>query len=251
MLGRPSKATRRIWRRTIRGFGVGKHNQRPPLLGCEAELFPCKQKYHYYCNKNYKVIRVATDTDQATTSNAETEEFVRPALWNKPSVRNAAFAMAGAAACAFLPATRVMHLTAFSFWFGTNVWTTFIAGITMFKSLPRQQFGKLQANLFPKYFQVGTACSALLLFTAPRLNYSLWPIAASLACTLANQVYCEPASTEVMFERYRRQNEGIKDKEEDAALKKRFSKLHGLSSLLNLVALVGLVVHMFSLCVAV
>ena len=35
-------------------------------------------------------------------------------------------------------------------------YTTFVLGITMFKNLPRQTFGKLQAKLFPKYFLLST-----------------------------------------------------------------------------------------------
>jgi len=52
----------------------------------------------------------------------------------------------------------MMHLFAFSTWFGTMIYTTFIFGITAFKNLPRQTFGKLQAKLFPKYFSLGSIC---------------------------------------------------------------------------------------------
>jgi ABC-type spermidine/putrescine transport system permease subunit II len=54
-----------------------------------------------------------------------------------------------------------LHLFAFSTWFGTMVYTTFIFGITAFKNLPRQTFGKLQAKLFPKYFSLGSICLVL------------------------------------------------------------------------------------------
>lgn len=250
---RSAKQNRGIRLRRGDGFGSCRQlwtcNHKKQPINCKAEPLACKPT-HQYWNKIYRVIMVAGNTDQVAPTQTDAEEFVRPAPWNKPSVRNAAVALGGAAACGFLPATRAMHLTAFSFWFGTNVWTTFIAGITMFRNLPRQQFGKLQASLFPKYFQVGTACSALLLFTARTLHYPLWPIAMSLAGTLANQVYYEPASSAVMFERFERQNAGFKNEERDKALKSQFNKLHGLSSLLNLVALIGLVVHGWSLCLS-
>jgi len=29
---------------------------------------------------------------------------------------------------------------------------TFVAGLTMFKNMPRQMFGKVLAKIFPKYF---------------------------------------------------------------------------------------------------
>ena len=41
------------------------------------------------------------------------------------------------------------HLVTFGVWLGSNVWTTFIAGITMFKNTPRQSFGRLQARPHP------------------------------------------------------------------------------------------------------
>jgi len=69
------------------------------------------------------------------------------------------------------------------------------------------------------------------------------PAAFSLVATLANLLYLEPEATSVMFERYERENQGVKEPAVDKELKAKFSKLHGLSSLANLVALVGLVAH--------
>ncbi len=53
-------------------------------------------------------------------------------------------------------AAATVHLLSFATWFGTVVYTTFVAGITMFKNLPRRIFGTLQSKLFPLYFQLGT-----------------------------------------------------------------------------------------------
>lgn len=57
-------------------------------------------------------------------------------------------------------ATATVNMLSFGTWFGTVVYTTFVAGITMYKNLPRQTFGKLQAKLFPKYFSL---CSITIL----------------------------------------------------------------------------------------
>ena len=43
-------------------------------------------------------------------------------------------------------AVAFVHMLAYGIWMGTNVWTTFFAGITMFKNLPRQTFGRLQVR---------------------------------------------------------------------------------------------------------
>jgi hypothetical protein len=37
-----------------------------------------------------------------------------------------------------------------------------VAGIVMFKTLPRQEFGRVQAKLFPIYFQMSAAMTLLL-----------------------------------------------------------------------------------------
>lgn len=47
-----------------------------------------------------------------------------------------------------------IHLLSYGVWTGSVFYTTFIAGITMFKNLPRQMFGKLQSKLFPQYFNL-------------------------------------------------------------------------------------------------
>ena len=60
-----------------------------------------------------------------------------------------------------------VHLLSFATWFGTVVYTTFVAGITMFKNLPRRVFGKIQSKLFPLYFQLGSVM--LLVIHLPSL----------------------------------------------------------------------------------
>eukprot|EP00929_Paragymnodinium_shiwhaense_P083988 TRINITY_DN44894_c0_g1_i1.p1 TRINITY_DN44894_c0_g1~~TRINITY_DN44894_c0_g1_i1.p1 ORF type:complete len:325 (-),score=62.57 TRINITY_DN44894_c0_g1_i1:241-1215(-) len=183
--------------------------------------------------------------DDVAESEAQTEvkEFVKPALWNRQTFRAVAIASGGAVAGAGLPFVSLLHLCSYGIWLGANVWTTFVAGITMYKSLPRQTFGKLQAKLFPKYFQMGAACSAALLLTSMRLGLPIAPSIMSLVSTLSNLFYFEPEATKIMFQRYDREDQGLKDPVVDKDLKARFGKLHGLSSLANLLTLVGLVAH--------
>lgn len=61
-----------------------------------------------------------------------------------------------------------VHLLSFSIWFGTVVHTTFVAGITMFKNLPRRVFGTLQSKLFPLYFRL---CSGMIGVQVRELGY--------------------------------------------------------------------------------
>jgi len=158
----------------------------------------------------------------------------------------------------------LIHLLAFSSWFGCSVWVSFIAGIVMFKTLPRHTFGRLQSKLFPAYFifsagaliiAIGTS-SGVLLPTTSITNTSTSTIPYSLitimACTLLNLLYFEPATTAVMYKRHaveKRLGTGHEigkirpDDPEKAndpqlkALSKTFGMLHGISTLLNLAAL--------------
>ncbi|CAN6309233.1 unnamed protein product [Urochloa humidicola] len=59
-------------------------------------------------------------------------------------------------------AARLIHLLAFATAWGAGLWVTFIGGIVMFKRLPRHQFGSLQGKMFPTYFMLISASSALL-----------------------------------------------------------------------------------------
>lgn len=92
----------------------------------------------------------------ASTTSDGMGTIVEPSVFNKGFVRAAVVLGTVAAAVIggkFLPgvAALSLHLGAAGTWLGVNVWTTFFAGITMFKNLPRQTFGKLQAKLFPLY----------------------------------------------------------------------------------------------------
>ena len=165
--------------------------------------------------------------------------------------------------CSFFSATSgqkggstmvLVHLLAFSSWFGCSVWVTFIAGIVMFKTLPRHVFGRLQSKLFPAYFQF----SVVALFVAIATKSAVvaiarpTPLITILACSLLNLLYFEPTTTKVMYQRHaveKRLGTGHeigKLKPDDPtkandpelkALSKTFGMIHGISSLLNLAAL--------------
>jgi Domain of unknown function (DUF4149) len=88
----------------------------------------------------------------------------------------------------YLPArvAAFAHLLSWAILVGTNLWTTFFAGITMFKNLPRQVFGKLQvrSSLTHAFFLVthcgleaNTACPLAGRFDGDRL-----PVATLLRC---------------------------------------------------------------------
>lgn len=178
-------------------------------------------------------------------------EWTKKRIWNTATFRSAAIllALAGLTSSSSLPAhaAATVHLLAFATWFGSVAYTTFIAGITMFKNLPRQTFGKLQGKLFPKYFMLGSVTLILQLVTLPGVAVkaaSTKALGLALAMTLLNQFYLEPASTDNMMRRYELEGlPGGQDSEEYKTLKANFGKFHGMSSLTNLIALCGGVAH--------
>lgn len=151
----------------------------------------------------------------------------------------------------------LIHLLSFMSWFGCSIWVSFIAGIVMFKNLPRHTFGRLQAKLFPAYFLFSAIAMALSIASAAALPWSKsrgpsWSLYTILGTVLVNLVYLEPKTTAVMFERHvveRKLGTGqeigiIKPKDPKIAndpelkrLSKTFGMLHGMSTLMNLAAL--------------
>lgn len=145
---------------------------------------------------------------------------------------------------------------------GTEVFQSFIAGVTAYKVLPRPQFATLQSALFPIYFSMQTALPVVLALTFPgertaigRVQSSisgvlepssrlhvLTPLAIMCLTGLANMVYIGPKTTQIMRERKHQETRDGK-KSYDAgeqseamqALNRQFGILHGTSSLVNMV----------------
>eukprot|EP00794_Sanderia_malayensis_P011903 gene11903-13137_t len=155
-------------------------------------------------------------------------------------------------------ALKAIHVGAFSTWFGTQFWVTFVAGIVMFHSMPRQMFGLVQSKLFPKYFMTGVGCSSVGLASYLVLNpVEMWTgssktegilLGSTLVCNCLSFFIIEPLTTSQMFKchRYEKEHgetgheiakplsEALKDDKDYLALRKTFFQLHGISSLVGL-----------------
>ena len=155
-------------------------------------------------------------------------------------------------ACSFL------HTLSWATWFGSMFYTTFVAGIVMFKSLPRQTFRDVQEVLFPAFFALGALTISLqmafvpLLYPGAAATAPLTLLGVSMAATLANALWIEPATTKVMKERASLESmphavaTGFYPEGKDKAMKAlsaSFGKLHGASSIFNLVALCGAITY--------
>lgn len=144
---------------------------------------------------------------------------------------------------------------------GTEVFQSFIAGVTAYKVLPRPQFATLQSALFPIYFSMQTALPLVLALTFPgertaigRIPSSisgvldpslrthvLTPIVVMFLTGLANLIYVGPQTTHIMRERkHQETRDGKKSydsgpqSEQMQALNKKFGIMHGVSSLVNM-----------------
>ncbi|CAM9431647.1 unnamed protein product [Ascophyllum nodosum] len=141
------------------------------------------------------------------------QAFIQPAFHNKNPVRVAVLLAAvglTARGSLLIPGgiSQFFHMLAFSAWTGSTLWVTFIAGITMFRNMPRQAFGKIQSKLFPAYFQlhldiviIPLRGGAVLCCTCMCRNRAGIALLFSLASTFLNLVLAEPKSTEIMFKR--------------------------------------------------
>lgn len=172
-----------------------------------------------------------------------------------------ALASQGKALGLSVQALTFLHTLVYGTWWGSMFYTTFVAGIVMFKSLPRQTFRDVQEVLFPAYFQLHTLAIALLGVLAPlafsAVTRQQWVLlGVSFVATLANLLWLEPATTAVMKKRASLEKTtaavagAFYPEGKDAAMKKlgkEFGKLHGLSSMANLVAMCTCIAYGHSL----
>uniref|UniRef100_A0A0W0FAI0 TMEM205-like domain-containing protein n=1 Tax=Moniliophthora roreri TaxID=221103 RepID=A0A0W0FAI0_MONRR len=148
--------------------------------------------------------------------------------------------------------------------FGTSLWVTFFGGVIAYRALPRQQFGALQHRVFPIYFfqsiLIGSGLLVLWISSHPDvITHIQRPLVADVAqaYTLASVILAQsinyfvigPMTSKTMFQRHKLEKEEGKAynepgvSEQMKALNRKFGSLHGISSLLNLYAVIALGFH--------
>lgn len=227
----------------------------PVCLGPAALVWaPTKQQQQRCRGRCSGMVVAGAAANASTAGNMDvTGDMLAPSAANNNVVRllAASVAVLAMARCTgYLPGrgAAAVHLVAFAAWLGSTIWVTFIGGITMFKNMPRQMFGKVQAKLFPQYFALHAAslvlCAGTLLYGCGGLPQAqALTLGVSLAASLINLLFLEPAATKVMFARYDLENAPVRDEAAIKALYKKFGAFHGSSSLVNLVGMVGAVAH--------
>ncbi|KZT74895.1 hypothetical protein DAEQUDRAFT_720081 [Daedalea quercina L-15889] len=157
-----------------------------------------------------------------------------------------------------------LYLIGYAWLLGMSIWVTFFAGPIAFRVLPRHQFGALQHRVFPIYFVQSIVASAGLLVLWVRAHPAIsahlsspavadvaqaYTLASVLLMQAANHFVVGPLTSKTMFERHKLEKaegksyseQGVSD--DMKALNGRFSVLHGISSLFNLLAVIALIFH--------
>jgi len=158
------------------------------------------------------------------------------------------------------------HILTYGTLLGSQVFQSFIGGIVAFRALPRPQFSSLQQKIFPIYFTMQTGLPVILALTYPGVRTALgtatngisgtlveanrWSVLAPLATIfvagIINMAYVGPATTRIMKERKHQETKDGKKSYDPAphsknmqTLNKSFGRMHGISSLVNLVCLIA------------
>ncbi|EHK41264.1 uncharacterized protein TrAtP1_004706 [Trichoderma atroviride] len=162
------------------------------------------------------------------------------------------------------------HIITYGTALGTTFFHTFVTTVVMIRSVDLKTFQEVLFKLWPYYFGLQAATSAVLALTTPGslLTHSgisgflapanrwgtLVPIAATFVSSLANLFVALPATIKLEQERYgqgKRDGKEWFEKEgasaEMKALNRKFDMLHGLSASLNLTSFFGLLAYGFTL----
>ncbi|KAF7718435.1 Uncharacterized protein PECH_005916 [Penicillium ucsense] len=158
---------------------------------------------------------------------------------------------------------RPYHVLSYGTLLGTQVFQSFVGGIVAFRALPRPQFATLQTAIFPVYFSMQTALPIVVALTASkqgqalglpgllapenRMN-TLLPMATVAITGLINMFVLRPLTVKTMRERkHQETRDGKKSydapphSKEMMALNKKFGRIHGLSSMVNMVSFIATV----------
>jgi len=167
--------------------------------------------------------------------------------------------------------TRFLYLITFATTYGSAIWMTFVSGVILSKSIPRQQFGFVQSRIFPLYLKfVATGDVILLVFYSimhplrSTDSSGVWQLVNLLLLiigTVFNVFILEPKTTKLFVERMKLEKEEGRGLDYNTrtspllqhgerkleASKQQFKILHGYSTVLNLASLAGLTLHAWHL----
>ncbi|KAF5301713.1 hypothetical protein FQA39_LY10644 [Lamprigera yunnana] len=170
--------------------------------------------------------------------------------------------------CKRQPSTilNLLYLGSVSAHFGTQLWMSFVSGLTLYFTLPRRLFGKVQKALFPKYFLVNAILSLISLSTflkrntghlvLPQIRFQVETLILCFSIELFVRLYLTPPLLDFMskaneyeekagvgMEIGRHQPGVLTNNKEYVQVYKSFRKLHMAIAIGNIVTLACSIVH--------
>jgi len=161
-----------------------------------------------------------------------------------------------------------LYYMIYSFILGATIYVSFIGGTLAYKTLPRQQFGALQAKSWPVHFGTTLVLDLVLLglwtiahpdvvpalFDAKRTDVAqTYALVFIALCSALNLFVVGPYTAKIWFERNRLERDEGKNTQSDSkepqvspelkSLNIQFGYLHAVSSLVNLGVFISLVFH--------
>ncbi|XP_030564575.1 uncharacterized protein LOC115765249 isoform X1 [Drosophila novamexicana] len=161
---------------------------------------------------SFVLLTVGPDLRTTTTTTMHSSQLATAAIHTTTTTQAAAAAAAAAAPMVGSTLATLAYLGAFATHFGSQIWMTFVSGLSLYFSLPRHTFGQCQQILFPKYFALNAMLSISMLIIYVKYFLSGWTTAAgvqmgTLALTAAIEVvvrlYLAPPMLRLMHEKYR------------------------------------------------
>ncbi|KAM8720024.1 hypothetical protein ACLKA7_006132 [Drosophila subpalustris] len=164
------------------------------------------------CILSFVLLTVGPDLTTTTTTSTTTHSSQPTATTSttQTQTRNVDAGAAVVSSSSTLPT--LAYLGAFATHFGSQIWMTFVSGLSLYFSLPRHTFGQCQQILFPKYFALNAMLSITMLIIYVKYFLSGWTTAAgvqlgTLTVTAAIEVvvrlYLAPPMLRLMHEKYR------------------------------------------------
>lgn len=162
---------------------------------------------------------------------------------------------------------QLFYLGCFAIHFGSQIFMTFVSGLSLYFSLPRHTFGRCQEILFPKYFALNSilSISTLILFVkavANNMNSTIFiQIVTLTVCAsieLIIRLYLSPSLVFLMAEKYKFEKVAgtgqeighhlqgliLKNCPRYQFVHKKFRKLHMRVAMGNMVTLLCTFIHL-------
>jgi len=136
---------------------------------------------------------------------------------------------------------RFLHLFSLVVWLGSIIFFSFFAAPAIFKTLPRDKAGDVVGRMFPRYWVMGYLCSVISLVSLAYLSYQgeIFPkrrlilLAVMTIITFYSGFSVGKKARAIKAELRMAEGGGGSD-----SLRKRFKKVHALSSALNMLVFV-------------